>query len=115
MGAHAPGAELHLHRRRRPAAAQVIFPGAAISLTSQADGPCEVRGRGKAFSYRHLVHLETDVLQSKTELYEGLVRRMFDHQLSWIEHRSRLRRIDAGNAVRSVVVAEQADTMAVRF
>lgn len=94
---------------------QAIFPAAAIDLTSQADGPSDVRGRGKAFGYRHRVRLETDVHQSKTDLYEGLLRRMFDDQLSWIEHRSRVRRIDAGNAIRSVEVAEQAEAMAVRF
>lgn len=94
---------------------QAIFPEAAIDLASQTDGPRAARGRGKDFSYRHRVHLETDVHQSKNDLYEELLRRMFDDQLSWIEHRSRVRRIDAVNAVRSVGMAEQADAMAVRF
>ena len=94
---------------------QALFPAAAVDLTSQTDGPCAVRGRGKDFSYRHRVRLDTGVQQSKTQLYEGLLRRMFDDQVDWIVHPSRMRRIDAGNAVRSVDVAEQADAMAVRF
>lgn len=94
---------------------RAIFPGAAVDLASPADGTLGVRGRGKAFGYQQRLHLDTGVLQSKTELYEGLLRRMFDDQVSWIAHRSRARRIDAGNAVRSLVMAEQADAMAVRF
>jgi predicted dehydrogenase len=94
---------------------KAIFPAASVDLASHADGLRAARGRGKDFSHRHQLHLETDVQQSKTDLYEGLVRCMFDDQLNWIENRSRVRKIDAVNAVRSVEVAEQADTMAVRF
>jgi hypothetical protein len=70
------------------------------------------RGRFKPVQFHQKIHLDTGAAQTKSDLYESLVRRMFDDQLTWVEGRNPQRRIDAGNAVDSVAVAEQAENMA---
>jgi predicted dehydrogenase len=93
-------------------ALKALFPGAAITSTDQSDEVQTARGRFKPVQFHQKIHLDTGAAQTKSDLYESLVRRMFDDQLTWVEGRNPQRRIDAGNAVDSVAVAEQAENMA---
>jgi hypothetical protein len=48
-------------------------------------------------------------------VYEALLRAMFDDQLDWLADRTRVRKIDARNAVESLATATNADRMATRL
>ena len=96
------------------AALQALFPAARLDVIETFEPPQAARGRFKPQRIEQRLHLDTSHAKSKTDVYEGLVRDMWADQLGWLADRSRVRRIDADNAVSSVAVAEQADRNAVR-
>ena len=94
---------------------KVIFPGCAITSVAAASSGQVAQGRFKTIAYDQKIHLDSGETQTKLEVYEGLVSRMFDDQLRWLPERTRARKIDADNAVNSLTVATQADAMAIRL
>jgi predicted dehydrogenase len=94
---------------------KTIFPGADIRVLEQTAALQTARGRFKPVHYQQKIVLDTGNAQSKTEVYEGLVRGMFDEQLQWLADQGSARRIDADNAVDSVSMAERAEKIALRF
>lgn len=94
---------------------KAIFPGAAIQVLEESASVQTARGRFKPIQYQLKILLDTGHAQSKSDVYEGLVRSMFDDQLRWLADQGSARRIDASNAVDSVAMAERAETIALRF
>lgn len=88
-----------------------IFPSATIESGYRADTLQTARGRCKPVEFHRTITLDTGELQAKSDVYEGLVGAMFDDQLAWLKNRSHQRKIDAGNAVDSVAVAQRASTL----
>lgn len=93
---------------------QALFPAATMTVLEQWDMPQQARGRFKPIEYNRKIRLDTGIIQPKLAVYEGLVDAMFDDQLRWLADRSHKRKVDAGNAVRSLAVAIDADSMAKR-
>jgi len=91
---------------------KALFPGAAVTILQQWDAPQQSHGRFKRIDYDRKIRLDTGEIQPKNELYETLIRAMFDDQLGWLADRSRERKIDAGNAVESLAIAIAADRLA---
>lgn len=89
-----------------------IFPNAVIKSSDNSDTLQTARGRFKPIQFHQKIQLDTGELQTKSEVYEGLVSKMFDDQLKWLEDRSLVRTIDATNAVDSVAVAQRAEKTA---
>lgn len=89
-----------------------IFPGAAISSDQGTEPGTTARGRFKPVQFDQTISLDTGELQSKSQVYESLVGQMFDDQLAWLKNRAWPRKIDGGNAVDSVAVAQRADQIA---
>lgn len=94
---------------------QALFPGAQLHVVERFASPQTARGRFKPVQFQQKISLDTGEAQTKSQVYEDLVSRMFADQLDWLTDRSRSRRIDADNAVDSVAVAEQAETIALRL
>lgn len=93
---------------------QALFPAATTTIAEQWDEPQHARGRFKPIEYDQRIRLDTGAIQSKLEVYEGLLRAMFDDQLRWLADRSHKRKIDARNAIQSLAVAVDAERMAKR-
>lgn len=89
-----------------------IFPGAAIESGDVAASAQAAHGRFKPLRFDRTISLDTGELQAKSQVYESLVGQMFDDQLAWLKDPSWPRKIDAGNAVDSVAVAQRADLIA---
>ncbi|MES2150919.1 MAG: Gfo/Idh/MocA family oxidoreductase [Pseudomonadota bacterium] len=92
-----------------------IFPNAAIECIDFPSTVQMARGRFKPIQFHQKIRLDTGELQTKSQVYEGLVNQMFDDQLKWLENGAWRRKIDATNAVDSVAVAERADQIALRI
>lgn len=93
-------------------ALQALFPQAEISRSEVPAAQQRSSGRFKPVWAQHRVHLDTGRAHNKTEVYQALLRRMFDDQLSWLADRRHVRTVDAGNAVESLAMAEQAAHLA---
>lgn len=94
---------------------KAIFPGARVQALEKSEELRTAHGRFKPVHYHQKIMLDTGNAQSKTDVYEGLVRDMFDDQLQWLQDKTSPRRIDATNALDSVAMAERADKIALRF
>lgn len=94
---------------------KALFPGATLEIIEAFDSRQTARGRFKPVQFDQKIRLDTGQTQSKSQVYESLVARMFADQLSWLGERTRARQIDADNAVDSVATAEQAEQMALRL
>ena len=93
---------------------KALFPGATVTVLQEWDGPQHSQGRFKRIEYDRKIRFDTGEIQPKAEVYEALIRAMFDDQLNWLADRSRQRTIDAGNAVESLATAVAADRLAER-
>ena len=93
---------------------RALFPAATMTMFEQWDEPQHARGRFRPIEYDRKIMLDTGAIQPKLEVYERLLRAMFDDQLHWLADRSHKRKIDAGNATQSLAVAVDADRMARR-
>jgi predicted dehydrogenase len=91
---------------------QLIFPGAAIEIVEHFQTPMVSRGRFKEISYQYKLKLDTGDALQKEKLYQDLVASMFKDQLAWINDRAHVRKINAGNAVSSLEMAETAEQLA---
>ena len=91
---------------------QALFPAATMTVLERWDAPQHAHGRFKPIEYDRKIRLDTGVIQPKLAVYETLLRAMFDDQLRWLADRSHKRKIDAGNAIRSLAVAVDADRVA---
>lgn len=93
---------------------QELFPAATMTILELWDEPQHARGRFRPFEYDRKIRLDTGTIQPKLDVYEGLLRAMFDDQLHWLADRSHKRKIDSGNATQSLAIAVDADRMAKR-
>ncbi len=93
---------------------QALFPAATLTILEQWAEPQHACGRFEPIHFDRKIRLDTGVIKPKLEVYQGLVGSMFDDQLQWLADRSHKRKIDAGNATRSLAVAVDADRMAKR-
>jgi predicted dehydrogenase len=93
---------------------QELFPCATMTILEQWDEPQHARGRFRPIKYDRKIRLDTGIVRPKLEVYEGLLRAMFDDQLCWLADRSHKRKIDADNAIQSLAVAVDADRIAKR-
>lgn len=89
-----------------------FFPTATITTLAEWDGTQQARGRFKPIEFDRKVRLDTGEIRPKSEVYEELLRAMFDDQLDWLSDRARIRTIDDRNAVESLATALDADRMA---
>jgi predicted dehydrogenase len=94
------------------AALTTLLPDATVQTIERFDSVQVAAGRFKPVRFQQRVRIDTGPVQTKTALYQRLVRDMFVDQLAWLQDRGHRRVIDAGNAVASVAVAEQAQCLA---
>jgi predicted dehydrogenase len=94
---------------------ETLFPAASVTVLSEWDTVQHAQGRFKAIKYDRKIRLDTGEIQPKAAVYEALLRAMFDDQLDWLADRTRVRKIDARNAVESLATATNADRMATRL
>jgi predicted dehydrogenase len=94
---------------------RVLFPSAMITLLASWDTTQHAEGRFKPIEYDRTIRLDTGEIQPKTEVYQMLVRAMFDDQLDWLADRTRHRKVNADNAVNSLATATEADRIATRL
>lgn len=94
---------------------QSRFPEAMIDFIDSLDEPKTTYGRFSEITYQYKISLDTGSAIQKQDVYQYLLRRMFDDQLAWIHDRSHRRRITDNNAVASLELAETAERMAVKF
>lgn len=94
---------------------QSRFPEAKIDLIASLGEPKSARGRFNEITYQYKISLDTGGAVEKQDVYQYLLRRMFEDQLTWIRNRSHQRRITDDNAVASLELAEAAERMAVKF
>ena len=92
-----------------------IFPNAEIEITEQFEMPKISKGRFKEIQYKHKLVLHSGGSLQKNTLYQELVTSMFRDQVTWIEDRTHIRKINEDNAVNSLRLAEQAEHMAVKI
>lgn len=94
---------------------EALFPSATITTLDSWESLQKAQGRFKPIQYDRSIRLDTGEIASKTALYEGLVRAMFDDQLDWLVDLTHRRAIDSTNAVASLAAAAEADRIALRL
>jgi predicted dehydrogenase len=92
-----------------------IFPACTIKSMDPSTEVRVVQGRFRPIQFHQKIVLDTGESQTKSDVYEGLLRGMLADQLRWLVNRSSPRVIDAGNAVNSLAIAARADAMAIRL
>lgn len=94
---------------------ETLFPEASVTVLAAWETIQHAQGRFKPVEYDRKIRLDTGEIQPKAAVYEALLRAMFDDQLDWLADRTRVRKIDARNAVESLAIATNADRMATRL
>ncbi|MGC4021762.1 MAG: Gfo/Idh/MocA family oxidoreductase [Cyclobacteriaceae bacterium] len=92
-----------------------IFPSAKIDFVETYDQPHIAQGRFKEIKYKYKIKLDTGDSVQKQTLYQELVTKMFVDQLRWIRDKSHIRKVDQDNAVSSLKLAEEAESLSVRL
>jgi hypothetical protein len=73
------------------------------------------RGNFKEIKYQHKIKLDTGSETQKQNLYKELVTSMFIDQMTWINDKDHIRKINQDNAVDSLKTAEVSEKMAVKI
>lgn len=94
---------------------QFIYPKAAIEIIEEFKTPEVSLGRFNEIQYQYKLKLDTGHTVQKQTLYQQLVRDMFIDQLCWINDRTHIRKINAGNAVNSLQMAEDSERIAIKL
>ena len=89
------------------------FRAANIRVVEKFDKPKIVNGRFKDIVISYKIMVETIDTVQKQDLYQYLVKSMFQDQLDWIHNPQHARRITEENAVTSLAMAVEADQNAV--
>ena len=72
-------------------------------------------GRFKEIKYRYKIKLDTGGAVEKQTLYQELVTSMFKDQLAWLRNNDHIRKITDHNAVNSLKLAEEAESIAIKL
>jgi predicted dehydrogenase len=91
---------------------QSIFPHSEIAKLESFDKKVSATGGFKEIVYQFKVCLHTPDTVQKTTLYGQLLTSMLADQLAWIHDNSHARKIDANNAVTSLQIATEAESLA---
>jgi hypothetical protein len=94
---------------------RLIFPEVAIEIIEKHESLKVVSGRFKKINYLFKIKLDTGDSVQKQTLYQELVSKMFSDQLAWIKDRAHPRIITQDNAVNSLKIAEDAESLAVKL
>jgi predicted dehydrogenase len=94
---------------------RLIFPAAAIETIESHDESRICYGRFKEIKYRYKITLDTGGTVEKQTLYQELVTSMFKDQLAWLKNNDHIRKINDHNAVNSLKLAEEAESIAIKF
>jgi predicted dehydrogenase len=89
------------------------FRAANIRVLEAFDSPKIVQGRFKEIAISYKIVVETIDTVQKQDLYQYLVKSMFQDQLDWIHNPAHTRRITEDNAVTSLAMAVEADNNAI--
>ncbi|HTH56669.1 MAG TPA: Gfo/Idh/MocA family oxidoreductase [Cyclobacteriaceae bacterium] len=92
-----------------------IFPKASIETIEGHDEDKVCHGRFKEIKYRYKIKLDTGGAVEKQVLYQELVTAMFKDQLTWLKDREHVRKITDLNAVDSLRLAEEAESVAIKL
>jgi len=93
----------------------VIFPTAAVEILGSQKEEKVSFGRFKEIRYKYKIKLDTGDAVQKETLYQELLSSMFIDQLAWLTDKSHIRKITEHNAVNSLSLAEEADSVAVKI
>lgn len=92
-----------------------IFPNATIETLASFKDIQTSRGNFKEIKYQHKIKLDTGNETQKQNLYKELVTSMFIDQMTWINDKSHIRKINQDNAVDSLEIAEKSEQMAIKL
>ena len=92
-----------------------IFPYATIIMLETFKDIQTSRGNFKEIKYQHKIKLDTGSETQKQNLYKELVTSMFIDQMTWINDKDHIRKINQDNAVDSLKTAEVSEKMAVKI
>ena len=91
-----------------------IFSSASIEIIESHEAGKVTRGRFKEIKYKYKIKLDTGGATEKQTLYQELVTSMFKDQLAWLKDNNHARKITGDNAVNSLRVAEEAESIAIK-
>jgi predicted dehydrogenase len=92
-----------------------IFPDAVIETIENHKEDKVCRGRFKEIKYRYKIKLDTGGAVEKQTLYQELVTSMFKDQLAWLKNNEHIRKVTDHNAVSSLKLAEEAESVAIKL
>ena len=73
------------------------------------------KGNFKDINYQYKIKMDSGVALQKQNLYKELVANMFIDQMTWINDKTHIRKINQDNAVDSLKIAEVSENRAIKI
>lgn len=96
-------------------ALQQIFPNAKFETVESFEEIQISKGNFKDIKYHYKIKMDSGIALQKQNLYKELVTSMFIDQMTWINDKTHIRKINQDNAVDSLKIAEVSEKMAIKI